>query len=780
MSAVSLIPGCVLSPVAADAPITTPHRVLYIDAKYNIAVLIPVEPNRYAARLYFRGYSTFNLSILMTAIDADVPTLCVVELMPRLTTMLSDEELDRKFRRKNQSRSSALIQLEQRWQLIEPLITLHPSILFNKRSLLSAIKSEANQHCSSQEDIERTVTRTLQYLHQYWAGGSLRHALLSFWDSCGGRGKHHRASGKKLGRPNRPTESGVEKVEGFICDGKDIDLIQFCWRNFVIRDHTVAWACRKMWREFYSDFVTQDDGKVVQSLLPVNKRPTITQFRYWGALQSPGSEAWIKQLVNKGFERNWRALPGSSNDDVVAVGQRAAVDSTPPDLELVSILSRLRPIGGAYRIIIVDSMFGYIPGFYLGINPPSSETVKLAFLHAMSDKRQWLEDLGLDIPAENWLPIAFTHAIADNTDLRTETVKNALHSIGTSITFVPTYRSDLNSQAESAHHALHRTVDHNLMGSTHGRKAERGEARAVFNARLTIFEAIRETARAVHAHNTMELDIVKPLAMREANIKPTRLDMTRWAISTGKIARTGMDIQSARMKLLPLTRGCFTASGVKLLRWDTGNKREFLEPLRYVSKHPWVMQKMEMARRGGKHQSNAFDVDVRYDPFSIRCIYIYDAEQYGMLQLDLKIDDPDLASEASIYDVADIEKHDDVGNFYAADQRDLVRSGIEASQEDTNAEAEKAYKAELSHLDAKPTKTEMLEHKRENREAEENILRNGLPWVVNAKVLTDIKSNDEPVSPESANTPVESIVESSDKQDVLSDVIRKHCENKDG
>lgn len=775
MNSPILVPGVTISPTAEDSIISEAQRVLYIEPSLDLVVLIPIQPARYASRLYYKGYSPYNLSDLRAGFEADIPTLRVIEATPRAITLLTDNELDQKFRRNGQTKSTALKQLERRWSIIEPIVNLQLPVQFNKKSLVQAVTKLAEEHWQTQADIEREISRILQYLHQFWAGGSLRGALMTFHDLCGGRGKPHHPSDKKLGRPNRLTKSGLADMEGFICDEKSIRIIQFCWRNFVIRNQTVSWACRKMWRDFYYSIETGSDGKSISQLLPVQLRPTEMQFRYWGQRQEPNQEAWKKQLKRNDYQRNWRALPGSANDDVVAVGQRAAVDSTPPDLQLVSILSRLKPIGGAYRIIVVDCRYGYIPGFYLGIEAPSSKTVKLAFLHALSDKTQWLQDLGLDIPAEDWLPIAFTQAIADNTDLRTEDVKTTLHSIGTSIMFVPKYRSDLNSEAEATHHSLHRSVDHHLLGTTHGHRTERGEQRADLNARLTIIEAIRETARAIHIHNTMELDIFRPLAMREAGVKPTRLAMTSWEINQGKVARTGMDIQTARMKLLPICKGCFTKYGVKLLRWDTGDKRVFIEPLRYVSKHIWVLQQMESARRGGKQYPHSFDIDVRYDPFNLRHIFIYEPDQYGLIQLDLKIKDPDLPEVATIDDVIDIQNQDGVDKFFITDHQDIARSKLEAEQDETNRIAEQAYQDQLSQIDKKPSKTAFVKNKRENREEEVNVLRDGMPLTMNSEVQID---NDGTISEEynAENAAIQGNTQL-DEEDLLALALRRYGTN---
>lgn len=269
----------------------------------------------------------------------------------------------------------------------------------------------------------------------------------------------------------------------------------------------------------------------------------------------------------------------------------------------------------------MDVKTNYIPGFYCGIDSPSAKTVNLAFLHAMSDKQAWLDHLGLDTPVEDWIPICFTSAIADNTDLRCQAVHDQLQKIGTKLMHVPVARSDLNAGVEAGHHTLHRMVDHNMEGTTYGRKRERGEAAADESACLTILDGIRETARAVHAHNTMPLDMEPTLEMQRDGVEMTRVGLVRWYLSQGKVARSKLSLEECRSQLLPICRGTFTKHGVRLLRDDKGDARVFIHRLRYVSAAPYLLSKFLEAKIHGRRDGrNHFDADFRYDPYNLRTI----------------------------------------------------------------------------------------------------------------------------------------------------------------
>lgn len=729
-----LIPGMVLKPLDESAPISGLHRVLYAQESSDYIVLIALAPRRVNKRTYFLGYVTFSYRIILRWVDANAPLIAVTTVAPRPDYLASDEDLDKAYRRKGQEKSATRREREKRWALIAPLVSgVDKTLLFDREMLRDQIRRRAEQLSGDAKDIARCSRRIQDYLNQYWAGGSTDRALTPYFGACGHRGAP-REQQTKLGRPNLPTAAGAEGVEGYWLTEDDKKNLQFGWRNYYIRGSTLEKAFRKMARAFYSEAVTDAQGNTHTKLYPANERPTKDQFAYWGQKQSPGEAAWKKLLTRTNLARIDRALIGRATDDIFAVGQRACVDSSPPDMHLVSTVRRLDRIGTAHRILVVDSCYRYIPGFYLGLLPPSALTVNLAFLHAMTPKADWLKFLGLvDQCPDDWLPIAFSSALADNTDARAENVFVSLDSIGTGQLYIPVARSDLNSPVEVSHHQLHRMVDHNLAGTTRGRRcAERGEARAEDLARHTIIEAIRETARAIHTFNTMPLDIQPTLEMRrdlvDKGIPLTRLSLTRWRINQGRIARTLITVAEARTLLLPIVRGTFTASGVKLLRPDTGDKRVFVQSLRYVSNHPLMLEKFKQAKNErGKFDITAYDDDFRHDPYNPTEVFYRNPADGELIRLEYRGEDRDLPYECSHYDVLDVETRHCVERHAVAEAREQALSTMEAGQEHAVATAQDAYDQALEAEPKKPSTAALRRNKEQNRQSEAERCTYGMP-----------------------------------------------------
>lgn len=756
MTHIQILPGTVIAPRCEGALTSEESRILSLDIANNTVDLIHIQPRRSHGRLYFTGRFTREYDELAKQLDPTKPKLVITNVKPRADSTASAAELDAKYRSKDQKQSYQRRERRRRWRVILPLTRPENApLLHDKQLRTEMIDARARALLGDNQDpgrLKRTKQEIHDLLNQYWAGGGTRGALTPFTGACGARGKPKVAT-KKLGRQNRKTRAGVQGVEGFIVTPHDQDIIQFSWRNYYVGKRTEAKACRKMWREFYSERTTDDSGRTRLELLLPHKRPTEAQFRTWGQKQSPDEAAWRKQLSSSIARMLDRSMLGNANDGIYAVGQRGAIDSTSTDMEFVSTLCRLDRIGQAYRIFIVDALHGYIAGFYLGLEAPSAETVKLAVLHAMTPKGPWLKWLGLDDQdLANWIPIHFTSFIADNTDARCEAVFVSLDAIGSGSLHVPVARSDQNSLVETAHHSIHRLVDHNLHGTTHGKpRKERGEASADDDAKHTILEAIRETARAVYVHNTMALDIEPTAEMRrellDKGIPISRASLTALSIRQGRIARTLIDTDEARIHLLPITRGTFTRKSVVLQRAGIGKQRKFIKSVFYQSTHKAMLMRF---RESSLHRTGRdiekFDDDFRYDPYNPSSIYFRDPHSGELIELKGVSKDRELLDDCVYADILERQDLHDLERPETQAKRDQVISDMEFEQELAKATASDEYNADLEALGIRPSKAQLVANKAENREREKALYDHGMP--------TPLSEADDEDVPETVETAV--------------------------
>lgn len=761
--------GEILSPSHPKSILPRKMRVLHVhgDDDGHI-ILIEIDPVQSHGRMYFRGIKTYDLADVKKDLGKHRSTNLSNGVPPRPDATASDAQLDDKYLRRGQKKSGPRQAREDRWAILKPLVEDRDArqLLFDAQVRAEKIAARATELASEKRSVKRMTAMVGELLNMYWAGGSTPGALTPFADAKGGRGKS-RIQRCKLGRRNLPTTLGKVGEEGFVMTERDKDICGFAWRNYYVRGKTKAKALRRMWREFYSDVITDARGRAVHKLKPVGKKPTRPQFERWGQERSPGFESWKAQFTKFALARLDRVLFGSADENITAVGQLGAMDSTSPDIHFVSVLNRLKRIGGAHRILLIDGKYGYIAGFYLGLEAPSGTTVRLAVLHAMSDKGPWLRwlDLEGEQDARNWLQIQFVRIVGDNTDLRCEGVKDWLDDINCGLQFVGVCRSDLNSVVESAHHILHRFADHNSHGTTHGRRTERGETPPDEQARHTIVEAIRETARAIYAHNTMELDMIPTLeAHRELvakGIKLTRANLTRWDMERGKVACGLMSIDEARMKLLMPIRGTFTRHGVKLLRSDRGDKREFVEPIRYVAKDKDIIARVLRAKVArGRAQPEDFDDTFLHNPYDPNQIFYREAVSGRLITLDAKLkpDDSERLAECSLPDMVQLMRECALDRYNARMSREEALSDLEDGQDRTMEEADDAYQEALAELPKKPSKASLKRNKKENREAEKATYQHGMPVMPpEFTATTDVTDGEvESIQPEPSMTSVES------------------------
>lgn len=743
-------------------------RILYTNTELDILVMIRATPMRSAGRLYFTQPSVHQLSSLMHPPQCKEFVFVPDGLTPRPDVLATTRELDKKYRRRAQRRSNPRRQRIVRYWKIRPLVRhTNPddaNLMFDSQYRREQVRARALQLAGPNDDITRITQQLNDLLNQYWAEGSKPGALTPYSSRQGGRGKEKKSK-RKLGRRNRVTAAGEKGREGFVMKDEDKDVCGFSWRNFYIRGTTIAKAYRKMCREFYSSSAVDASGKTSRTLLPQHMRPTREQFAKWGLQRSPGFESWKKKFSPMELKRIDRLLFGTSNQRITKIGQRGAIDSTTIDVELVAADDRTKRIGQAHRILLVDGMYKYIPGFYMGLNAPGADPVQLAYLHDLTEKSEWLKWLGLDDQdPNNWLQIRFSTLIADNTDARCRAVEKKLHEINTGIKFVGVGRSDLNTDVESSHHMLHRVVDHNLSGTTHGQKKKRGDERADVLARMTLVEAIRETARAIYYWNTVELDIQPTLEMRrellEKGIKLNRANLTRWEMERGNQAVSAISADEARTTLLLRTSGTFTQKGIRLLRPDTGEKREFIKGIRYVSTHPLIVERIKKAKVGRtRTPATSHDDTFLYNPYQPKGIYYRDLHTGELIPLKAIASDPELLDSCTIPDLLSMMSRDAIRDFDVATSREIAISNLEEAQEKAVREAETKYQQDLAKHEKPPSKSALRKDKTANREKEKATLMFGMPTppaTPSHSSDTDMPSDDEESSDrlQKANPPL--------------------------
>lgn len=723
----NLLPNMVLSPVDnRSLLIQHPVRVLTPNLISDLVTVIEVAPRESTKkRKFFTAPFKLKVGHIEAELEAKVMR-CQDSIRARADVIATDEALNKKYKK---FPCYSVKTRDFRFSVIQEMApTSHDYFLFLDSQSRNEIieKYLIDKDKANSQLFKRT---TQQVIFQFLAEGSKRESVTPYTSGKGARGVE-RQQRKKLGRKNAVTQAGELNLEGFVMTENDKECCAFAFRNYLIRGVTIQSALDKMWREFYSDLAMGDDGKTKLILKPRNQRPSKRQFKRWGEKYS-NQEAWQKRFNPLQLARIDRSILGNQTDEIINVGQLAGIDSTTTDTEFVSVTHRLKRIGQAYRMLLVDGLYGYIPGFYMGIEAPSYETVKLAFLHAASDKTEWIESLGLSdiMTADDWLPIQFGHLNADNTDARNSKTMAELEALGTGVTYLPVARSDLNSLVETKHLSLHRASDHKLSGTTQGKLHTRGDEKADHLARLTIIEGIRETARAIYYFNTVPLvneEITLEIRRELINkgLTVNRLNLTRLAMSHGKLNSSLNNFEELMCIFGARIEGTFTAKGVKLHRGNS-IKREFIDPICFVSKSPEMLKIFHEAKVNRDASPLHFVATFYINPYFPSKIYYPDPYSGAIHELDRETKDEE-CDEFTLYDYLAAMENDSLYNYQTEEERDQRRAELDIGIENTNQIAETEYQAAKAKSPPIP-KSKIAQDKKLNRQIERSIAKHGVP-----------------------------------------------------
>lgn len=743
-----ILANMALSPVNNSSLLIskTVRVVLKFHDKDQLAV-IEASPRISAGRYYFTAPFFLKLSLIETELEANILSLHESGLKQRPDVIASDEALNKKYQK---SPCKCVIKRNERFSVIQALVpNFEDYELFLEAEYRNRLIREYLK--KNQKDPNSNARRSVeQLIFQFLAEGSTRNSLTPYLAMRGGRGKERQQT-QKLGRQNAFAKAGMKQKNGFVMQKKDKEHCQHAFQHFLKNGNTIEEAMRKMWREFYADPTLAENGEIKMVLWAKHLRPTRAQFVRWGSLYSHES-VWQKQYNTQQLARLNRPLTGKANDGIIAVGQLGAIDSTTTDTEFVSVTNRLKRVGQAHRILLVDSLYGYIPGFCMGLEAASAQTVNLAILHAATNKQEWLEQLGLEdeIDANDWLSIQFGQLNADNTDARNLKNMQEQNSLGTGINYVPTHRSDMNASVESAHKMLHRAVDHKQSGTTRGKRLVRGDTRPDFLARLTVIEGIRNTARAIHYHNTRPLDIPLTLEMRhelvDKGLIVNRLNLTRMAMQQGKVHSALSDFDQLITTLGTVVKGTFTAEGVKLHRTDQ-KQRSFIQSVRYTSKNPFMLERFKAAKINRRGSPLNFDEDFFCNPYLASKIYYRDSHNGAVYPLVLQSNEEE-KHEYTLFDYQIAMVDDAVAKHINEDKRQQQLSDLEDTIEQTNIEAERAYQDQLTsspHI----SKSKITRDKKANRKQEKQLFKEGFTKdtqpEVQEKANTPPNEHEEPI-----------------------------------
>lgn len=691
------------------SPFRGSYRVIFINHRVDSIWLIQIEradglPIQYHARprcYSLKAIESLSRQLLVQICSDAVP----------VQWLQSDTQIQRKYERSGADGECSQLRLRRkRWEIIEPIIRAYTvSDLLERRMYHPVVWSRA-------QALGVSVKKVAALVHLYWAGGAHANSLLPCYHRSGAPGKI-RDQKAKMGRGNVAVQNAKTEFRGFRISKGDREQLQFGWQTFNGPNRTVRSAYLRTMEVFYREGEREEEGRQIAILKPTHERPSLRQFRYWGAQGQAMQAAFYLQMSKGDFEKNHRPLPGTSRDGIQAVGQLAYCDATTNDVNLMSVVSRLRPVGTANRIMIVDAYSGLWAGIYCGFDAPSARTALLAAANAALDKVDFCARFDIKISSDMWPAVGFSRYLGDNGEFRCEACIEAMTGLGSVLEFAPVGRADLKGPVETSHNVLHSRLDHKLDGTTFGRESKRGEDRPAMLGSLTYFEYMRHLIfHILHHNNRVRCEHLLTTEMRRDGVEPTRSTIFRWCVENGYLSGPPPSTDLVRAHLLPALPAILTGSGVFLMRPDRGRKVELVHEARFVGEV--LVEKGLMLKARRNHTS----IEVRGDPEDMRRVWLVHDGVHELHNVSL---DPLQVKEWTLRDHLAVMDQDALGRHVAQTEYDQAESNLDTRMFADLDRAKLEKTAELERLAVRPSKKARVSDIRRNREAEKALLRSG-------------------------------------------------------
>ena len=474
--------------------------------------------------------------------------------------------------------------MNKKWELIRSFVLNEPACFIKKNwSMFIGIVAKEN-------NLHRMIIQ--RYLHQYWAGGRNKYALLPDYRNNGKNKNRKTAPSKKLGRPRTYQSNNV----GMNITDEEKTHIRIIINAHYNKDskHTMG----KCYERYLSQYAMDERNN--QTLKP--QYLTKRQFVYNAA-------PFINERKRQGaakFDRNCRAITGSSRSEARGPGDTYQIDATIADIYLVSRSNPNVLIGRPVLYFVTDVFSRMITGFSVGLSGPSWEGAMSALYNMVANKVDVCRKYGIEISENEWpcqgIPAKL---LVDNGEMISKASNGIVIDLAIQIENTPAWRPDLKGIVENSFRLLNGQTKEMLPGSVYPDFAERGGPDYRMDAKLTLNEFIKVVITYIRKSNTRMM--TKHPQMAEDTIRDhvsaVPIDLWNWGIRNR--SGTLRQVVDDRVKIALMKKGTatVTSSGIEFQKLYYTSRR--------ADKEEWFSK----ARVHGKWQ-----IDIAYDPRGIDSI----------------------------------------------------------------------------------------------------------------------------------------------------------------
>ncbi|QIL19746.1 Mu transposase C-terminal domain-containing protein [Thermomonas sp. HDW16] len=452
---------------------------------------------------------------------------------------------------------------DKNWRAIKAIVSDEPKCFDRvfRASMLTAAEKTS----------ERSRNTLIRDLRRYWQSGKQKNALATNYDRSGAGGERRISeNGKKPGRASVLERHGhVER--GPAVTPETAKLFDMYLKKYVLKlnPQSLPYAFGKLIEEKYSTTKRSKSGRLVTEPLPLDRRPTLRQFRYYAKKEHGISAVKKAQDGVEAYEQTMRPVLGNSSL-VMGPGSVFQIDATETDTHMVNSIMRERPIGRATHYFMTDAFSGLIGGMHAGIESPSVLMVRQTLANTAQSKVSFCERYEIPIEDKEWPCRHFPESIiADRGEIIAKSADAVVDEHNLKITNLPAFRPDWKPFVEG-NFALANHVLHTLPGAIRRTRNEIRKKDPRLEAQLDIFGINQILIQFVLYYNPFHILESHPFDLFEIqhNIKPRPLDLWQWGVLHRSGALRVKSEDAIRMLLLERGEATVTGHGLRFLEAD--------------------------------------------------------------------------------------------------------------------------------------------------------------------------------------------------------------------
>lgn len=581
---------------------------------------------------------------------------------------------------------------DRAWGIIKELVNDEPAIYKDDKRGKLIKRLVEDKVCSKMT--------AYKYLRRYWQKGMTINSLIPEYSKSGGKNKS-KYGVVKNGRQRKNNSVGI------IVTDEIKDIFRKAVKKYYFSDkkNTLTFTFKMMIKDDFSYVFRLEDGVNRVVIQDEDELPTMRQFRYWFNNEYKIEESIISRDGKKKFERDHRAVLGSSTYETMGPGSRYQIDATTANVYLISSYNSDWIIGRPVIYFVIDVFTHMITGVYIGLEGPSWAGMMMAIANATTDKSEFCSQYGIEISNDQWPSAHLPEIIlGDRGELEGYNVNSLINGLNVTIENTPSFRPDWKGIVESLFNIQDEKIKPFLPGYIQTDHGERGAEDYRLQAKLTIEQYTKIIINFILYYNKNHYmnDYPMSLEMIEANLIPKPIELWNWGIKNraGKLRK--VNSKTIMFYLMPKDKATITSKGIKF--------KGILYTCEMAMKESWFVK---------ARSKKSWTVDISYDTRSMNNIYIHTKDENlfepcFLLEHQERFKD---RTNDEIDDLINRESEKARNEELPILQEELnLYSSIEAIVEESVKIASKTQSVNLS-------KTEKTKNIRGNRNVEKTVLR---------------------------------------------------------